>query len=498
MWAFTLWDTKKNKLILCRDRMGKKPLYYIDTQRNFACASELPALKKLYGNQLNEDLNSTADYFRYGYCLPGTTIYKEALEILPGHIATWSPGEKLQQTQYWQLTPSIYQGSKADAKEELRERLIESVKLRMVADVEVGAFLSGGVDSSLIVGIMCKELGIKPKTFTIGFNDPAFDERTHARQVAESYGTQHYEKCLQNWDKEKLEDLIINHVGQPFLDSSLLPTTMVSEYASEHVKVALSGDGGDELFCGYERYKARTILRWYSRLPRFLQSSIEKLIKLTPEPMVHHSHSLLKKAHLFLDITDRLKAETPYIAPVFYSHKHLQSLLPEIHTKGHQDILLPAETAPDDISRMLYADASVYLPQDILCKADRASMSASLESRAPFLDSKLVELAFSFPLHWHYRFPKGKRMLELCAGDLVSKKIWGRRKQGFGVPIHSWFRGELGTELKNLIEADNDTPINKKAVLTMLNSHVNNVRDFGHRLWGIYVYLLWRKHHLCQ
>ncbi len=497
MWAFAFWDSKESTLILSRDRMGEKPIYYTSSSQYFACASELPALKKLLTTQLSEDMNSTADYFRYGYCLPGTTIYEEVSEILPGHVATWSPGKKLKQEPYWELVPSSYQGSKIMACKELREILIESVRSRMVADVEVGAFLSGGIDSSLIVGIMCKELGIKPKTFTIGFEDPAFDERKYSRKVAEFWGTRHYEKCLNSWDKEKLEGLIINHIGQPFQDSSLLPTAMVSEYASEHVKVALSGDGGDELFCGYERYKARTILRWYSRLPRPFQSSIEKLIKLTPEPMVHHSRSLLKKAHLFLDITSRLNAETPYIAPVFYSHEHMKSLLPDIHSKGHPDPLTPKETNTDDITRMLYADALIYLPQDILRKVDRAAMSASLESRAPLLDSKLVNLAFSFPLDWHYKFPKGKRMLELCASDLVDKKIWNRRKQGFGVPIHSWFRDKLGEELRSLIE-DDDTPLNNQAVLAMLNSHIDNIRDYGHRLWGIYVFLIWRRHHLCQ
>jgi len=498
MWAFALWDNTKKTLLLCRDRLGEKPLYYIDSGSGFSCASELPALKKLYDNALSEDLNSTADYFRYGYMLPGTTIYNEAAELLPGHTATWSPGHKVALERYWTLTPSIYKKNKIHAAEELRERLTGAVKSRMVSDVEVGAFLSGGVDSSLIVGIMCNDLGIKPKTFTIGFNEPAFDERKYARQIAELYGTQHYEKCLLHWDKGKLEKLILDHVGQPFLDSSILPTTMVSEHASEHVKVALSGDGGDELFCGYERYKARTILKWYHRLPLRLRSSIEKLIKLTPEPMVHHSRSLLKKAHLFLDISERQQAEIPYVAPVFYSHRNLQLLLPDIYTKRHPDPLIPEETHPSDISRMLYADASVYLPQDILCKVDRASMSASLESRAPLLDTKLVELAFSFPLHWHYKFPRGKRMLEYSGNDMLTKKIWRRRKQGFGVPIHGWFRGALGNDLRSLIEDNDSSPLNKNFVLEMLNAHVNNTRDFGHRLWGIYVYLIWRKQHLCQ
>ena len=210
----------------------------------------------------------------------------------------------------------------------LRSHVQEAVKNRLVADVEVGAFLSGGVDSSLIVAILSEELKVKPKTFTIGFDDDSHDEREYARVVANLFQTEHKERCLHEWDRDLLKKLLFEHVGQPFYDSSLLPTAMVSQLASESVKVALSGDGGDELFSGYQRYQARALLRLYTRMPNFARTGLKRLIRSIPEPFSHHSRSVLKKAHLFLDTVDKQETERPYIAPTLYSPDNFRHFLP--------------------------------------------------------------------------------------------------------------------------------------------------------------------------
>ena len=492
MWAFSLWDNVEKHLLLCRDRMGKKPLYFHQMQNEFTCASEIPTLACLQNQTWEEDLDSTADYLRYGYYLPGTTAYKNVKEVLPGHVLDWSPGAEEKQTPYWSLSLTPFQGDHKQACKKLRHLLIWAVERRLVADVEVGAFLSGGVDSSLIVSILTKELGVSPKTFTIGFQERSYDERQYAQQVAEECGTDHYMEVLEDWDRDKLTNLVLNNVGQPFADSSLLPTALVSSVAASHVKVALSGDGGDELFSGYQRYQARAILRWYTRLPGFCRGGIAKAVRSLPEPMAHHSRSLLKKAHLFQDIVDRLDEETPYIAPVLYDKKTFATLLPDLVGRGHQPPGLPERCDIDDIQQMMAADATIYLPQDILLKVDRATMSCSLESRAPFLDRTIVDFAFSLPRSWHRHGMQGKRMLYDSLRANLPENIWKRRKQGFGVPVHNWFHDQLGDEFEELIQTTS-TPIDAKNVSMMLARHRKGQRDFGHHLWSIYIFLIWRQ-----
>jgi len=437
MWAFALWDSHEQQLMLGRDRMGKKPLFFQPLpEGGLACASEIPALRKLSDVSWHEDEKTTVDYLRHGYAMPGFTAIREVQEVLPGHVAYWKKGEELAQQSWWQLNISNYEHAHERAITELRETFIDAVKKRMVSDVEVGAFLSGGIDSSLICAIIRKELNSQLKTFTIGFEEAAFDERKYARLVADAYNTDHYEEILKTWDETELEQQLLNHVGQPFADASILPTTIVSRVAASHVKVALSGDGGDELFSGYQRYQARNILVWYSRLPKGLRHLAKKAIRALPEPTAHHSRSILKKAHLFMDIVARQQAETPYFAPLMFEPSQLHQLAPGLGSQGHPPPGIPEQTEPDDIERMMFADALIYLPQDILVKVDRASMASSLETRAPFLDTAVVELAFSFPRRWHRSGVSGKKMLKETFSDLLPKSLWHRRKQGFGVPIH--------------------------------------------------------------
>ncbi|NMG47472.1 asparagine synthase (glutamine-hydrolyzing) [Azoarcus communis] len=492
MWAFALYDSVERTTLLARDRMGKKPLYYEATSSRMCCASELPAMRMLASRPWEEDPRSTADYFAYGFYLPGFTAYRDVHEVLPGHWLKWKAGRGIESHQpYWSLQLGNPPESRREAARQLRHTLVQAVERRLVADVEVGAFLSGGIDSSLVCSIVRRELQRPLKSFTIGFSDPGFDERSYAREVALACSTTHHEEVLTGWDEHQLEKLVLMHVGQPFGDSSLLPTWLASHAASRHVKVALSGDGADELFSGYQRYQARVIWRWYMRLPPMLRSTVEQAIRLLPEPMAHHSRSLLKKAHLFVGAAQAMQADTAsYVAPRICSVTQLRELTPGLRN-GHEPPGLPEVTGPEDIRHMMLADALIYLPQDIMLKVDRASMAASLESRTPFLDREVVELAFSIPGAWHRRTFSGKRMLRETFSDLLPNRIWKRRKQGFSTPVFEWFRGKLGSRLEAEIDYD-PGPTNPAIIRRMLAEHRAGRRDHATQLWAITAYLLWR------
>lgn len=486
MWAFAFWDHAEQILLLSRDRMGEKPLYYTRTQQGFACASELPALRALLGVAWGEDVDAVADYFRYGYCLPGYTTWKDVFEVRPGCLLRWSPGQSPVERSYWQIPVPGDRSLVTD--EEMVESLEQAVRKRLIADVEVGAFLSGGIDSSLVCALAQPQLSQPIRTYTIGFEEKSYDERLYAAQAARHIGTRHKARTLAEWNESLLEKLLRQHIGQPFADASLLPTALVGEFASQDVKVALSGDGGDELFGGYQRYQARMILRWYQRLPRSLRRFAETAIRALPEPAAHHSRSIIKKAHLFVDVAQRQQDETPYVAPVIFGSAHFAELFPSLIGRGCKPPELLEETHLEDLQRMLYGDALVYLPQDILLKVDRASMAYGLETRAPFLDHRVVELAFSRPVNQHVSLGNGKRWLKSAFYNRLPEGIWNRRKQGFGVPVNDWFRGTLGEVLRTRLR-EHAGPIDRAVALRYLDEHQYKGRDHGYRLWLLHSYL---------
>lgn len=488
MWAFACWDATRQELLLSRDRLGKKPLYYFSEEDRFSCASELPALKSLSCVPWEEDIDSTADYFRYGYALPGFTCWKNVHEVLPGHYLKWRPGREPQQSCYWKFTPQDGTSSNTD-NDALLTALHDAVRKRLVADVEVGAFLSGGIDSSLICALAQSMMDRRLKTYTISFTEASFDESAYAKTVSDFLGTEHYVESFSQWPPEQLENLLKQSFGQPFGDSSVLPTALVSARASRDVKVALSGDGADELFGGYQRYQARLILRWYTRLPHMLRSFAEDAIRHLPEPNAHHSRSLIKKAHLFHQAIERHHAETPYIAPHMFHPNDFSALFPSLSNRGHKILGFPEQTQLDDIQRMMFYDTQVYLPQDIMTKVDRASMAYGLETRSPFLDHKVVELAFSRSAAHHVRFGQGKKWLRSAFRRYLPPSTWKRRKQGFSVPIHQWLRGDMGTRLHDLATTSS-SPISIGPMNQMLALHRSGNRDHGNRLWLMYVYLI--------
>jgi asparagine synthase (glutamine-hydrolysing) len=490
MWAFALWDRVERSLLLARDRLGKKPLYVRGDRERFACASELPALRTLTGISPAVDLDSLADTLRYGCALPGHTIDQGSSEVMPGHVMRWQPGTLPQQEPYWSLPQQSSVGSDGARVLDLLE---SAVRYRLVADVEVGAFLSGGVDSSLVSALAARHTDHRLRTFSIGFADASYDESSYAARMAQFLGTEHETAVYAGSDRAEMLQLLVRHVGMPFGDASLLPTAAVSALAARRVKVALSGDGADELFGGYQRYLGRVLLRWYSRLPAPLQRSAESLLRVLPEPLHHHSRSLLKKAQLFVRNASLVRGAhaADYVAPRFFSDAELAELAPGLAGRGHAAPALPERVRGDDVLAMMCADALVYLPQDILVKTDRASMAHSLEQRCPFLDYRLVELALSGASAQHFRGLRGKALLRTAVDALAPPWLWRRRKQGFAVPLGAWFRGELADDLLSGLQRSGQDWVDPSAVRRLVDAHRSGGVDHGQRLWLLWTYAVW-------
>lgn len=493
MWAFAMWNPNEKNLLLGRDRFGKKPLYYSCSHdgRRMVAASELPLVHSLSGAEISEDEDSVADYFRYGFALPGRTLSAGINEVPPAHVLAWEPGIPPKLSRWWSAPlAGDFRGSRNDAKKLLLPAFERSVRNRLVADVEVGSFLSGGIDSSLVSIFAARHSTYRLRTFSIGFDEADYDETSYARHLASRLNSLHVERKVQRLDETELEDLLQFSFGQPFGDPSVLPTALVSSLAAEHVKVALSGDGADELFSGYQRYQAQVLLRWYSRLPMRFRRMLAQGVRRFPAGHMHHSRSLLKKAQMFVELSSRSVAGG-YVAPRYFDDLGLSELLPGSEHKGHTPPGIPARAELDDLEIMMRQDALIYMPQDILAKVDRASMHHSLEVRAPFLGKDVVDLAMGLPGEWHRNLVSGKQLLREVFRDQIPPIILRRRKQGFAVPVSHWFSGLLGDRLLELLRME-PGPLNSGAVNAMLSAHRARTEDHGLRLWLIYAYLLWR------
>ncbi|MCP5479020.1 MAG: asparagine synthase (glutamine-hydrolyzing) [Rhodanobacteraceae bacterium] len=490
MWAFVFWDDRSRSLLAARDRMGEKPLFYVQpTTDELSFASELPALRKITpGRSWVEDPDSTADYFRYGFALPGHTAFKGVHEVPAAHALTWQSHKPAQITRYWSPKVERFHGTRADAEERIRDLLERSVQRRLVADVEVGALLSGGLDSSIVSTIAADKLARPLRTFSASFQNSTFDESAQAKRVADRIGSHHVARRVTEDMLQEFDETLCRHVGQPFADPSTLPTAAVTKLASESVKVALGGDGADELFCGYERYRATRLLGWYRRLPGPVRRAIRWSIGKVREPLHHHSGSLLKRAHLFVRAEQSGLSVDQYVAPTLFSTAQIERIRPDLSGRGHQHPVVDWAVDQDEARQMMCQDLVTYLSQDILAKVDRASMASSLEVRSPFLCHELVEFALQLPSDWLGGALGGKKILRHAYANRLSSETLGRRKQGFAVPVGEWFKGQLGADLRARL-ARQDTGLSTACVLQLLDEHVNGHRDHGLQLWAIRCYL---------
>ena len=492
MFAFAVWDDRRRRLVLGRDRLGKKPLYYWHDSGRLVFGSEIKAV--LAHPLVSRDLDPGAipAYLTFGYVPTPRTFFAGISSVPPGHVLTLDAGG-LRLERYWEPQVAGTSGitpldiSPQEAAGEIRHRLDIAVRKRLVADVPLGAFLSGGVDSSAIVGIMAEHSSRSVLTFTIGFeDDDGFDERPYARAVAQRFGTKHVEFVVKP-DAVDLMDRLLWHHDQPFGDSSAIPTFLLSELTRGHVTVALCGDGGDELFAGYERFAAALVLDRYKRLPAPLRSSLAAALSLLP---ANGFQGRLKSLHRFMAHSDR-DVHDAFLTWVSYvSGEWRQALIGSSGGWGVEDYQQKWSTTEGGrlLDRLLQLTMRTYLLDDLLPKVDRMAMAHGLEVRSPFLDHELVEFALRLPDKSRVRVMKGKRALKMGLEDLLPADILHRRKRGFAVPLDRWFRTDLRAYLEAMLgvkDARLRSHLAPEALDRMLSEHQTGVANHRDALWTL-------------
>jgi len=520
MFAFALWDRQERTLSLCRDRVGEKPLYYGWSGTAFLFASELKALAAHPQFKRAITRNALALYMRHN-CVPAPySIYDGVFKLSPGTMLTLSerlPGAVPAPVPYWSAKAVAERGvadplagSEKEALCVLERLLLDAVKLRMVADVPLGAFLSGGIDSSTVVALMQAQSGTPVKTFAIGFHEARYDEAAFAGKVAAHLGTDHTELYVTPQQALDVIPRLSAIYDEPFADSSQIPTLLVSELARRHVAVSLSGDGGDEVFGGYNRYVwGRRIGRTIGWMPKGLRRGL--------------AHGIMAFSPMSWEaLCDRLGPVLPAMqSPGDKLHK-----LAELLGVGDQDALYRGLTAHwkqptqvvrgaiepmtlltdraqwagiDDVTlRMMFFDLATYLPDDILVKLDRASMGVSLEARVPMLDHRIVELAWRLPVAMKIRGGQGKWALRQVLYKYVPKELVERPKMGFGVPLDSWLRGPLRDWAEDLLDErqlDQDGFFNPQPIREKWAEHLSGRRNWQHHLWDVLMFQAWLRHH---
>ncbi len=502
MFALALWDARRQQLILARDRLGQKPLVYRQEPGRLLFASELKSILAVPGVPREVDPGSLDEYLTLQYVPHPNTIFRGIRKLPPAHCAIYRR-EELQLRRYW--TPDWNRetvSTAGEAAEMLRLELQRAVALRMQSDVPLGAFLSGGVDSSIIVALMQQVSQAPVKTFSIGFPFADYDETPYARHVAQYLGTDHQELRVEPQSVDMLPKLVW-HYDEPFADSSALPTYYLARMTREHVTVALSGDGGDELFGGYSRYQAVRLASLIDRLPGPLRRlAAAALWQRIPARQVQKG--LVRRLKRFSEALalppDRRYGEWISIfGPARRAALYRDDFLASLPDSDPLDFLRTgflAASRRDFLTRTLCTDLQTYLPCDLMTKVDIASMAHGLECRQPMLDHRVVELAIALPLTMKIRGRRGKWILRQAFGDLVPRAAFARPKMGFGVPIDHWFRDELhGFSREVLLDRDAlaRTYFQPAEIQRLLDEHLRGVFDHAYRLWALLVLELWMR-----
>lgn len=513
MFAFALWDRAERQLYLVRDRLGEKPLYYGWVGGTLLFGSELKALRAHPAWQGTLDRNALALYLQFNYIPAPLSIYEGVRKLEPGCIAKLGPAtDQVEIQHFWSLRESIaaprFTGTVEAAIEQTEQLLSQSVRQQMIADVPLGAFLSGGIDSSLIVALMQKQSAQPVRTFTIGFHETSYNEADHAAAVARHLGTAHTEFYVTPQDALDVIPLLPTLYDEPFADSSQIPTFLVAKLTKQHVTVSLSGDGGDEFFGGYNRYFwGQNIWNRIKILPLGARRMAAKtLCALPPQAW----------DRLFVVAGFALPKRLRYLAPGDKVHKLAALLgaksanevfLDLISLWKGEDMVLqskPQLTTATDPSQwpdalnftefMMYLDARSYLPDDILVKVDRATMGVSLESRAPFLDHRVVDFAWSLPLDFKIHHGQGKWLLRQILYQHVPRELIDRPKMGFGIPIDRWLRGPLRDWAEALLDESRlrkDGYLNAGPIRQKWAEHLSGRRNWQYHLWGVLMFQAW-------
>ncbi|MBC7899628.1 MAG: asparagine synthase (glutamine-hydrolyzing) [Saprospiraceae bacterium] len=501
MFAFAIWDTTDKSLFLARDRVGKKPILYShQTNGELIFGSEFQALLQHPDISREVDLEAIDSYLSY-LCIPAPlTAFKQIRKLEPGHWMRWKDGA-VETKRYWM--PDFSKKIKITEEEAITETtriLRESTKLRMISEVPLGAFLSGGVDSSMVVALMAQESSQPVKTFSIGFEEQDFSELKYAKIVAEHVGAEYNEFIVRPNAMEVLPTLV-EHYGEPYADSSAIPTYYVAKETRKHVTVALNGDGGDESFAGYERYAAMRMAETYHRLPRPLRKAfIETPVNLLPTSEIKRSR--FRDAKRFLQAANLPTTERYFRWMSTFDRTAKSAIYTDdfseavsaANAAGYLETWFEKANGTGMLDSTLLTDQMTYLPNDLLVKVDIASMANSLEARSPFLDHKLIEFAASLPENLKMRRFETKSLLKKAAARLVPKEVIYRRKMGFGVPIGKWIRGEMKDFVREILLSEKSLKrgiVKPEMLEKYVNEHINAERDHSFQLWTLLMLELW-------
>jgi asparagine synthase (glutamine-hydrolysing) len=496
MWALALWDSRKKRMVVARDRVGKKPLYYVKDRSRFIFASEIKALKQFPGLDLAIDETALALYLKYGYVPSPYSIYQSIRKFPAASYGIYENNQLIIRP-YWSPPDKSDPGRTEEQwMEELSVVLDDAVRIRLLSDVPLGAFLSGGIDSSLIVGDMVHHVEGRVKSFCIGFDDPSYDESAYSEKAATYFQTEHHTHRIKWSQVEHLSQLAL-HFDEPFADASFLPTWHLCRSTRKHVTVALSGDGGDELFGGYRRYLAGRLSEFYLHIPSTVREFLmEPIVAMLPSPGGYYGKSFSKKAKLFISTANRFEKNPTSVGPHLFADEDISLLFPGLKMPAaEEDPLLfryPYSTRLGRAETMLRTDFLTYLPDDILVKVDRMSMYHALEVRCPFLDYRVVELAHQMPMKYKIRCLASKWILRNLARTRIPPLIRKRNKQGFMVPLDLWFRNELKSFILDLL-SESGVSWSKRAALELFEEHQRGRHDHALKLWSLAVLGLWSK-----
>jgi asparagine synthase (glutamine-hydrolysing) len=504
MFAFAIWDKSEKKLFIARDRLGIKPIYYSHTPKGFIFASELKSILASQYIEKEIDYTAMSDYLTFLYVPAPRTIFKNIYKLLPGHYLTLKDGKE-EIKQYWDV--EFKEDSPVKGENEYIDKFIElfeeSVKLHLICDVPLGVFLSGGIDSSLVVAMMSRFSNKTIETFTIGYEgkDEYFDERKYSRIVANQFETNHHEFILKPNIMEIMEDIII-HFDEPFADASAIPNYMISAETRKYVKVGLSGLGGDELCGGYERYLGCLVAERYQKLPSFLRNKIvPKLVNRLPDS---------KKGRHF---NERLKrfvnsANYPFlrryfgIVATFNEEEKKELFVPEVQNlieRQSDKVFYDYGKSTDNlclINTMSKIDLKTYLVDDLLTLTDRMSMAHSLEARVPFIDHKLVEFFMTIPPSFKIKGFSKKYLLKRAAERLLPREVIYRKKMGFSVPLVNWFRSEIREYVNDILSESRIKQLdyfNPMFISKIKESHLGSKSNFDEKLWALISFVKWHE-----
>lgn len=502
MYAFSIWDNQKKKLFVVRDKFGEKPLYYSKDDNGFYFASELKAVVPFL-DEVKISKKALNLFFALTYIPEPFSIYDNIFKLEAGCYLEISENE-FNRVQYFDLlgkineTRSVLDYNKT--KDKLREMLFDSVKCRMVSDVPLGAFLSGGIDSSIISAIMSKVSSNPINTFSIGFREKEYDESERAELVAKHIKSKHHLYYVDHNDLLEVVDKTLTYFDEPFGDSSAIPSMLVSKKAGEKVKVVLTGDCADELFGGYEKYLAKSYSEKYNSFPSPIRKSFESIIKVIPHNnLTNHKLRKIKKVVRSANLTP----ENRYLnmCSLGFNSNEKSNLLNSDYQENVQGQILKYfnEAYGDELSKTFYSDIKLVLEGDMLPKVDRACMINSLEARAPFLDSSIVEFALNLPHDYKILGTNKKRILKDTFSDLLPKETMSFSKKGFGIPIRIWFQKELKEELLSLLSEDfliSQNIFNISYVNKIVEEHMSNKENHSSKLWQLFVFQKWYRNNI--